>query len=126
MDYTDDACMNEFTEGQIERMLANYKEFREPTGGINYLEDPVPTPNLQNQPTAQAPQQIVQPTTQTIVTQNQPTAQQIIVKPTTQTIVTPTTQQQCYLRDIGQICRRGRQCCSGNCSGSGWNRKCAA
>jgi hypothetical protein len=107
--------------------------------------------NLQNQPTAQAAQQsaqrpaqqsaqqIVQPTTQTIVTQNQQTAQQI-VKPTTQTIVTQNTQQntptivtqqpqeeeQCFLRDIGQICRRGRQCCSGNCSGSGWNAKCAA
>jgi hypothetical protein len=92
------------------------------------------------QQSAQRPaQQIVQPTTQTIVTQNQQTAQQI-VKPTTQTIVTQNTQQntptivtqqpqeeeQCFLRDIGQICRRGRQCCSGNCSGSGWNAKCAA
>jgi hypothetical protein len=94
--------------------------------------------NLQNRPSAeqaaQNTQQILFGTTQTIVTQNtQQQQQQTIVIQNTQQIVRPTivTQQsqeekQCNLREIGLICRRGSQCCSGNCSGFGWNQKCAA
>jgi hypothetical protein len=93
--------------------------------------------NSQNRPTLpETAQQIVQPTTQTtIVTQNTQQEQQ----QQSQTIVTQNTQQntpaivtqqpqedKCFFRDIGQMCRRGSQCCSGNCSGSGWDRKCAA
>jgi hypothetical protein len=56
--------------------------------------------------------------------QNQPSAQQIIIKP--RPTQTQPQQEQCSRRDIGQVCRRDSQCCSGNCVGSGWNQKCAA
>jgi len=32
MDYTDDACQDNFTPGQIERMLASWHRFRKPRG----------------------------------------------------------------------------------------------
>jgi hypothetical protein len=54
--------------------------------------------------------------------QNQPMAQQIIKPRPTQT----QPQQECFLRDIGQVYRRNSQCCSRKCVGSGWNQKCAA
>jgi hypothetical protein len=63
-------------------------------------------------------QQVVKPATQTIVTQNSQQAQQQnnsqLQKP----------EEECFLRDIGDACRRNRHCCSGKCIGSGWSQKC--
>jgi hypothetical protein len=38
----------------------------------------------------------------------------------------PQPQPGCSRSEIGQKCRRRSQCCSGNCGGWGWNRKCEA
>lgn len=35
MDYSDEACQNEFTPGQVERMLAHWHRFRRPRGDGN-------------------------------------------------------------------------------------------
>jgi hypothetical protein len=35
-------------------------------------------------------------------------------------------QPQCKRRQIGDKCRRPGQCCSDNCAGTGWHRKCLA
>jgi hypothetical protein len=52
----------------------------------------------------------------------------VVLNPQTpQTSKQPQPQQpQCKRLQIGNRCRRAGQCCSGNCAGTGWNRKCLA
>jgi hypothetical protein len=74
----------------------------------------------------QPTQQVVKPaTTQTIVTQNSQQAQ-VQNRPQQQLPQQEEKEDVCYLRDIGQACRRDSHCCSGKCAGVGWNQKCAA
>jgi hypothetical protein len=75
----------------------------------------------------QPAQQIIKPATQTIVVQN---AQQVVQQQNRPQQEQQVPQQEedeaCYLRDIGQACRRDSHCCSSKCVGTGWSQKCAA
>ncbi len=74
--------------------------------------------------TFQPSQQVVTPAAaQTIVTQNSQQAQ-TQNRPQEEQQPQQEEEEACYLRDIGQACRRDRHCCSGKCIGSGWSQKC--
>jgi hypothetical protein len=89
------------------------------------LNSPSPQVTLPVQATLQPAQQVVKPTTQTIVTQNSQQAQ-LQNRPQQQLPQQEEEEEVCYLRDIGQACRRDSHCCSGKCEGSGWSQKCVA
>jgi hypothetical protein len=90
------------------------------------LQTPQVTPTMQ-----QTAQQLVKPAAQTIVTQNTQQTQNQQNTLQQQQLPNQTQQEQqvqvvCRLRDIGDICRRDRHCCSGMCEGFGWNQKYSA